>query len=156
MTAVPGTFVVTWGTVLSLTALVISGFLGAYVFGLNPRRTANRALSRAVSATRNVVASSSRISSKNWKISFLGFSNGASAYRASRESTARRSHPISSLYRASWRRRPRSHRGCSRTSSISRRNARTSMMCTPFASPGSIRREVIWSTRDARLCSIER
>ena len=43
MTAVPGTFVVTWGTVLSLTALVIGAFLGAYVFGLNPRRTANRA-----------------------------------------------------------------------------------------------------------------
>lgn len=36
-------FVVTWGTVVSLGALLVSGFLGAYIFGLNPRRTANRA-----------------------------------------------------------------------------------------------------------------
>ena len=38
-----------------------------------------RVLSRGVSETRNVVASSSRSSSKNWKISFRGFSNGVRA-----------------------------------------------------------------------------
>jgi hypothetical protein len=43
MTAAPATFVVTIGTLLSLLPLVVSGFLGAYVFGLNPRGNANRA-----------------------------------------------------------------------------------------------------------------
>src|SRR2546426_10643413 len=112
--------------------------------------------SRGISETRNVVAFRSRSSSKNWKISFRGLSNGARAYSASRLSSAIRSQPISSLYRASWRRRPRSHRGCSRTSSISRRNARTSMMCTPFACPESMPSEVICEMSEVRLCSIDR
>src|SRR3989442_10466244 len=112
--------------------------------------------SRGISETRKVVAFRSRSSSKNWKLSFRGLSKGARAYSASRLSSAIRSHPISSLYRASWRRRPRSHRGCSRTSSISRRNARTSMMWTPFAYPGSMPSEVICEMSEVRLCSIER
>src|SRR5712664_799156 len=112
--------------------------------------------SRPISDTRNVVALRSRSSSKNWKISFRGLSKGARAYSASRLSRAIRSQPISSLYRASWRRRPRSHRGCSRTSSISRRNARTSIMWTPFAYPGSMPSEVICEMSEVRLCSIER
>ncbi len=36
-------------------------------------------LSRGISDTRNVVAFRSRSSSKNWKISFRGLSNGARA-----------------------------------------------------------------------------
>jgi len=43
MTAASATFVITLGTGFSLLALVVSGFLGAYVFGLNPRGKANRA-----------------------------------------------------------------------------------------------------------------
>src|SRR5205823_973199 len=35
-------FVLTPGAVLPLVALLVSGFLGAYVFGLNPRGSANR------------------------------------------------------------------------------------------------------------------
>ena len=37
-------FMLTGGAVLSLAALAVSGFLGAYVFGLNPRGSANRAV----------------------------------------------------------------------------------------------------------------
>jgi len=37
-------FTLTGGAVLSLAALAVSGFLGAYVFGLNPRGAANRAV----------------------------------------------------------------------------------------------------------------
>jgi len=37
-------FTLTGGALLSLAALAVSGFLGAYVFGLNPRGPANRAV----------------------------------------------------------------------------------------------------------------
>ncbi|HYT01237.1 MAG TPA: DUF835 domain-containing protein [Thermoplasmata archaeon] len=37
-------FVLSFGAVVSLAALSVSGFLGAYVFGLNPRGPANRAV----------------------------------------------------------------------------------------------------------------
>src|SRR6266571_3403833 len=42
--ATPDVFTLTGGAVLSLAALAVSGFLGAYVFGLNPRGSANRAV----------------------------------------------------------------------------------------------------------------
>jgi hypothetical protein len=37
-----GEFVLSWGAVLPFVALTVSAFLGAYVFGLNPRGPANR------------------------------------------------------------------------------------------------------------------
>ncbi len=40
----PDTFVLTFGGALSFGALAVSGFLGAFVFGLNPRGLANRAV----------------------------------------------------------------------------------------------------------------
>ncbi|HEX9339754.1 MAG TPA: DUF835 domain-containing protein [Thermoplasmata archaeon] len=44
MTTTSDVFTLTGGGVLSLAALAVSGFLGAYVFGLNPRGPANRAV----------------------------------------------------------------------------------------------------------------
>src|SRR3989442_4174018 len=44
MTATSDVFMLTGGAVLSLAALAVSGFLGAYVFGLTPRGPANRAV----------------------------------------------------------------------------------------------------------------
>src|SRR2546428_8379846 len=40
--AVPAEFVLSLGALLPLAALVVSSFLGAYVLGLNPRRSANQ------------------------------------------------------------------------------------------------------------------
>ena len=44
MTAAPGEFVLTLGAGVPVVALVVSAFLGAYVFGLNPRGAANRSV----------------------------------------------------------------------------------------------------------------
>src|SRR3972149_6448611 len=44
MTAAPGEFVLTIGEGVPIVALVVRGFLGAYVFGLTPRGAANRSV----------------------------------------------------------------------------------------------------------------
>ena len=41
-TDAPVAFVFNLGAALPLVALLVSAFLGAYVFGVNPRGTANR------------------------------------------------------------------------------------------------------------------